>query len=460
MRGAPCEHIRDLVRQGIIPAYAGSTTRAAFCSTTRRDHPRVCGEHAGDGISCDQAMGSSPRMRGARILGGPGASPVGIIPAYAGSTSDKVLMQMTGWDHPRVCGEHIPMERWFVVRMGSSPRMRGARKRPAQQQLAGGIIPAYAGSTRRARARRGPWRDHPRVCGEHTIAFSWNGEKLGSSPRMRGARVLAKRPRSSGRIIPAYAGSTSACVTRTRASRDHPRVCGEHPLRWHTPTSMQGSSPRMRGALTASSTARASCGIIPAYAGSTPRRPPSRCSWRDHPRVCGEHGDVYLCVGSDGGSSPRMRGAPVAIGEDNLVVGIIPAYAGSTFASRTRGWETWDHPRVCGEHSRVPAVDGHEPGSFPRMRGAPRRVDRVGFEQGIIPAYAGSTSRPRPSTDTTRDHPRVCGEHYRAIVDEIEVVGSSPRMRGALVLPRRAGSSCGIIPAYAGSTALAAQAKR
>ena len=30
--------------------------------------------------------------------------------------------------------------------------------------------------------------------------------------------------------------------------------------------------------------------------------------------------------------------------------GIIPAYAGSTYQTRTTHPVAWDHPRVCGEH--------------------------------------------------------------------------------------------------------------
>ena len=33
---------------------------------------------------------------------------------------------------------------------------------------------------------------------------------------------------------------------------------------------------------------------------------------------------------------------------------------------------------------------------------------------------------------TVRDHPRGCGEHYKVIIGIIAIIGSSPRMRGAL----------------------------
>ena len=53
-------------------------------------------------------------------------------------------------------------------------------------------------------------------------------------------------------------------------------------------------------------------------------------------------------------------------------------------------------------------------------------------EYGIIPAYAGSTLRPLDPGNSTRDHPRVCGEHSTFAVCICLQKGSSPRMRGAL----------------------------
>ena len=71
--------------------------------------------------------------------------------------------------------------------VGSSPRMRGARGRPAHPIHVHGIIPAYAGSTTVLLFTSGRSGDHPRVCGEHRCAYVNAADKRGSSPRMRGA---------------------------------------------------------------------------------------------------------------------------------------------------------------------------------------------------------------------------------------------------------------------------------
>ena len=210
-RGARLRRGLRAARQGIIPAYAGSTvsldvcrlmvpgssphTRGAPASKTPRcgsgrDHPRIRGEH--------QRAYPSPRGQ-ARI-----------IPAYAGSTD--------------------PSEAQVVRLIGSSPHTRGALTRAGAASGSGG--------------------DHPRIRGEHRVENISTCEKLG--------------------IIPAYAGSTPSALMRSRglmgssphtrgaqffvsvrAARkwDHPRIRGEH----HAPVLH----------------AVALEGIIPAYAGST-----------------------------------------------------------------------------------------------------------------------------------------------------------------------------------------------
>ena len=228
-------------------------------------------------------------------------------------------------------------------------------------------------------------------------------------------------------------------MRRTAGStwRDHPRIRGEH--------------------VRAARVGHVEVGIIPAYAGSTPvptfamtlawgSSPHTRGALvvrahvvllsRDHPRIRGEH-------------RPGRR-------VERGVEGIIPAYAGSTSpvgrssarfmgsSPHTRGARTttpwtcrgrWDHPRIRGEH--------------------PHRRKASMSACGIIPAYAGSTAArlalldppsgssphtrgaPSPASATLtprRDHPRIRGEHRK----------------GGRVQP----GVRGIIPAYAGSTSL------
>ena len=97
----------------------------------------------------------------------------GIIPAYAGNTSHQHAERRSAWDHPRVCGEHHGSGLYSGCAAGSSPRMRGTHRRGTRSETAQGIIPAYAGNTSQCAALRALLRDHPRVCGEHRSPVSW-----------------------------------------------------------------------------------------------------------------------------------------------------------------------------------------------------------------------------------------------------------------------------------------------
>ena len=89
-------------------------------------------------------------------------------------------------DHPRVCGEHVTAEVNHYLNQGSSPRMRGTLNLVIVSSVVIGIIPAYAGNTSVSQDRQARNRDHPRVCGEHFPIEIVCGWVAGSSPRMRG----------------------------------------------------------------------------------------------------------------------------------------------------------------------------------------------------------------------------------------------------------------------------------
>ena len=126
-------------------------------------------------------------MRGAPFASLDNVFDLGIIPAFAESTTARQREAPSARDHPRVCGEHTLQDSGTSSARGSSPRMRGAQREPVHGAGDVGIIPAYAGSTAwRTRRLRWPW-DHPRVCGEHLLILLHWRSLWGSSPRMRGA---------------------------------------------------------------------------------------------------------------------------------------------------------------------------------------------------------------------------------------------------------------------------------
>ena len=172
---------------------------------------------------------------------------------------------------------------------GSSPRVRGTLDGSGRLAADAGIIPACAGNTHASVPRRPPTRDHPRVCGEHRRVHMEGLPGGGSSPRVRGTHLDQTLSLNLGGIIPACAGNTLPGAGRVQPHRDHPRVCGEHPWRGLSRFLVLGSSPRVRGTLCAAMISSCITGIIPACAGNTCLRSSCRLSSRDHPRVCGEH---------------------------------------------------------------------------------------------------------------------------------------------------------------------------
>ena len=70
----------------IIPAHAGSTASSSVASGLPQDHPRSRGEHKAVTPSWPAKAGSSPLTRGARRAEVVHQLRNGIIPAHAGST--------------------------------------------------------------------------------------------------------------------------------------------------------------------------------------------------------------------------------------------------------------------------------------------------------------------------------------------------------------------------------------
>ena len=274
----------------------------------------------------------------------------------------------------------------------------------------------------------------------------------GSSPRMRGTQNADIVGDRIPRIIPAYAGNTWIGLAARTKTTDHPRVCGEHLALQDRLVQSWGSSPRMRGTHVCKLVFSTCKGIIPAYAGNTFIIHAHRGSYRDHPRVCGEHERTRQLSWNRQGSSPRMRGTLKILWQCPILRRIIPAYAGNTLNIRLRARPPRDHPRVCGEHFRPFGKFCRQLGSSPRMRGTLGGTRAYRVDLGIIPAYAGNTPHILQLRGRRRDHPRVCGEHRSSSSIASVVAGSSPRMRGTPAETSSYSTRSWIIPAYAGNT--------
>ena len=208
-----------------------------------------------------------------------------------------------------MCGE-----RWCASNSpgnvsGSSPRVRGTPGDRHIHRRDRRFIPACAGNA--ARCSASPWARtvHPRVCGERSTAASQPAAMSGSSPRVRGTRGASARVPSQGRFIPACAGNAGNGAARLHGATVHPRVCGERLGQLFLPVR------ELR--------------FIPACAGNAAKITMANVLMPVHPRVCGERDLRRHETVAQRGSSPRVRGTPLAARRGRAGTRFIPACAGN-----------------------------------------------------------------------------------------------------------------------------------
>ena len=171
---------------GITPACAGKSDGRQERDQPDEDHPRVCGEKLRPSHPSAQRPGSPPRVRGKEAGDERRDGGAGITPACAGKSYLLAFMAQGRWDHPRVCGEKVVPIKSLTVVLGSPPRVRGKEFGSMLYCSPSGITPACAG--KRICKPHGTLRDvdHPRVCGEKIpLEIQLNGA-AGSPPRVRG----------------------------------------------------------------------------------------------------------------------------------------------------------------------------------------------------------------------------------------------------------------------------------
>ena len=186
---------------------------------------------------------------------------------------------------------------------------------------------------------------------------------------MRGKRKPRRRCLSGARITPAHAGKTSSHPRNTIHEPDHPRACGENTRSMIPEVINNGSPPRMRGKLSRNFRFFACRRITPAHAGKTLRLAMACAIRADHPRACGENRFSRHASSIAYGSPPRMRGKPRGEIRQTMQQRITPAHAGKTCRCHIQFRQSPDHPRACGENTKVETGSGSYSGSPPRMRG-------------------------------------------------------------------------------------------
>ena len=374
-------------------------------------HPRACGENVERGLHRCGGEGSSPRVRGKLDGVDGGAGHVRLIPARAGKTRARPGRKRFRRAHPRACGENAGADPRCVNEVGSSPRVRGKQELPRIQAQAPGLIPARAGKTSTPTSKACPPKAHPRACGENSARHMRHAPPGGSSPRVRGKPGPPVRNGSIEGLIPARAGKTGPPARPRGRPAAHPRACGENAMHACARATAAGSSPRVRGKRRRRAPSTWTRRLIPARAGKTSTWCSSIARPRAHPRACGENSMPPGVSPPSSGSSPRVRGKRRMLDDFFHLPGLIPARAGKTYAPPIRPETSRAHPRACGENSSPSPLPVVFVGSSPRVRGKRSDSHRGRSRAGLIPARAGKTGGSVCRSRSPRAHPRACGEN-------------------------------------------------
>ena len=156
---------------GITPACAGITPICFATYLAIGDHPRVCGNYEAKRLNLSVPTGSPPRVRElpAAVIIFP--ITYRITPACAGITDSTRVFPCIFQDHPRVCGNYLGKRHGTQQYIGSPPRVRELLTSSAIATNGLGITPACAGITKQKMANSSRSKDHPRVCGNYV--WSW-----------------------------------------------------------------------------------------------------------------------------------------------------------------------------------------------------------------------------------------------------------------------------------------------
>ena len=262
-----CKIVLRINEQRIIPARAGFTPRSPRTLPFAGDHPRSRGVYATCVTPAPTSVGSSPLARGLRFPWPAVWVRTRIIPARAGFTEFRTTGAGRRTDHPRSRGVYLRISRRLTLPVGSSPLARGLPNHGGATAGRARIIPARAGFTSTASARRPSNQDHPRSRG-------------------------------------VYAAPTA----RAPLSGDHPRSRGVYGERRPGDFGLDGSSPLARGLLSPKVPVIDRLRIIPARAGFTTWHFAPQAWARDHPRSRGVYFEIDMLHARHPGSSPLARG--------------------------------------------------------------------------------------------------------------------------------------------------------
>jgi len=158
------------------------------------------------------SSGLSPRARGNPALALAAGFVARSIPACAGEPRIRKNTAAKTKVYPRVRGGTLSPTNTTMVASGLSPRARGNRALPRQNQNGQRSIPACAGEPSDHHDIGAQNQVYPRVRGGTPGVKIGSAGEFGLSPRARGNPIKCSDSQRSRRSIPACAGEPAALV--------------------------------------------------------------------------------------------------------------------------------------------------------------------------------------------------------------------------------------------------------
>ncbi len=256
-------------------------------------------------------------------------------------------------------------------------------------------IPAWAGEPRGPKTRPACSRVYPRVGGGAGRYGKKYGSSSGLSPRGRGSHDFRPCLRLHSRSIPAWAGEPMARSSASAGLGVYPRVGGGAQPKPEPFQYDYGLSPRGRGSPHRDCRQSMIDRSIPAWAGEPISQQGQAYMLEVYPRVGGGAGRAVTPRHFLGGLSPRGRGSPLSIIEDEVVAGSIPAGAGEPTSGTIGGRARKVYPRVGGGAILIGITIRGNQGLSPRGRGSRFSALLRAIIMGSIPAWAGEPAAAR-----------------------------------------------------------------
>lgn len=212
----------------------------------------------------------------------------------------------------------------------------------------------------------------------------------GPSPQARGAARQCHHRRSSGRTIPAGAGSRLRDLRLCRTCNTNSSTFAQTGKRDIRPFLLLLRAKQQTRIVPSKLTpASARPHVILASVGAEPL-------WLGTSRARGEQSACVSRSALAPGPSPRVQGAGLEQRDAPVDGGTIPAGAGNSGGLVERSGRCRDHPRGCGEQDWDLRIEQGATGPSPRVRGAVHQVRLRVDQRGTILAGAGTRRKPQP----------------------------------------------------------------